>query len=243
MIEFNNVNITLSGRKILNDISLKINTGEIFCIVGRSGVGKSVMIKQLVGLLWPQTGSIKFMGREVTTMKDRELLQLRKECGMVFQNATLFDSMTCIENVALPLVKHHKMKFKDAEEKAHTYMSMVGVGHLANREPSVLGPGLKKLVSIARTLTMEPKAILFDEPTTGLDPLAARKFDELVKGSLFKTGVTQVVVSHDVRSIFDIANRVAMLHNGSLHFSGTPQELETGGDNVVNSFIKGEPID
>ncbi len=241
MIKYSNVHITLGGRKILNDISLTIKKGEIFCIVGRSGVGKSVMIKQLVGLLWPDSGSIKFMGREVTTMENQELLSLRKQCGMVFQQATLFDSMSCLDNVALPIRKHHKISHVKARERALGYMADVGISHLGERDPATLGPGLRKLVAIARTLTMEPEVILFDEPTTGLDPLAARKFDELVTGTLSKTGVTQIVVSHDVRSIFDIASRVAMLHEGHLHFVGTPKELEKNSDSVVNSFIKGQP--
>jgi phospholipid/cholesterol/gamma-HCH transport system ATP-binding protein len=243
VIDYKNINITLGGRRILNDISLHIGAGEIFCIAGRSGVGKSVMIKQLVGLLWPDSGSIKFMDREVTGMNDAELLQLRKECGMVFQHATLFDSMSCVDNVALPVLKHHRVSAALAREKALKYMADVGIEHLADRDPSAIGPGLRKLVAVARTLTMKPKAILYDEPTTGLDPPAARKFDRLVKGPLAEQGMTQVLVSHDVRSIFDVASKVALLHDGHLRFLGTPGELEISDDYVVRSFIKGENIE
>ncbi|MBN2531229.1 MAG: ATP-binding cassette domain-containing protein [Deltaproteobacteria bacterium] len=226
---------------MLRDVSISIGEGEIFCIVGRSGVGKSVMIKQLVGLLHPDEGSIRFKGREVVGMDDAALQNLRKECGMVFQHATLFDSMSCIENVALPIRRHQRLKPHHARERALMYMAEVGIEHLAEKDPATLGPGLRKLVAIARTLTMEPRAILFDEPTTGLDPLAARKFDELVTGTLAGANMTQVVVSHDVRSIFDIANKIAMLHEGRLRFLGTPGELETSNDAVVRNFILGQP--
>ncbi|MBN2341941.1 MAG: ATP-binding cassette domain-containing protein [Deltaproteobacteria bacterium] len=226
---------------MLSDVSLSIDEGEIFCIVGRSGVGKSVMIKQLVGLLHPDEGSIRFNGVEVVGMDEAGLQDIRKECGMVFQHATLFDSMSCLENVMLPILKHHALKPHKARERALMYMAEVGVEHLAEKEPATLGPGLRKLVAIARTLTMEPKAILFDEPTTGLDPLAARKFDQLVTGSLAGANMTQVVVSHDVRSIFDIANKIAMLHEGRVRFLGTPTELETSDDSVVRNFINGHP--
>ena len=241
MIDFDNISITLGGRRILTDISISISEGDVFCIVGRSGVGKSVMIKQLVGLLRPDVGSIRFEGEEVSTMNERQLTGLRRKCGMVFQHATLFDSMSCVDNVALPLRKHLKLSAVRARERALGYLAQVGVEHLADRDPATLGPGLRKLVAIARTMTMEPRAILFDEPTTGLDPLAARKFDALVTGSLARSRVTQVVVSHDVRSIFDIARRVAMLHEGRLRFLGTVQELAQCTDSVVRAFIEGKP--
>ena len=241
MIDYDNISITLGGRRILTDVTFCINKGEIFCIVGKSGVGKSVMIKQLVGLLRPDTGSIRFDGHEVTTMKDAQLTELRRRCGMVFQHATLFDSMSCVENVALPIRKHTRLSTAKVRERALMYLAQVGVEHLAYRDPATLGPGLRKLVAIARTMTMQPDAILFDEPTTGLDPLAARKFDALVTGNLATSGVTQVVVSHDVRSVFDIAQRVAMLHEGRLRFLGTTQELAQSADSVVRAFIEGRP--
>jgi len=241
MISYRGISITLGGRRILEDISLEIDEGEVFCIVGKSGVGKSVMIKQLVGLLHPDRGSIRFEDDEVTTMDEKRLTSLRRRCGMVFQHATLFDSMSCIENVALPLRKHYKLPSRRARERALGYLAQVGVSHLADRDPATLGPGLRKLVAIARTMTLEPRAILFDEPTTGLDPLAARKFDALVRGPLAASRVTQVVVSHDVRSVFDIANRVALLHEGRLRFVGTVQELAECTDSVVRAFIEGRP--
>jgi phospholipid/cholesterol/gamma-HCH transport system ATP-binding protein len=241
VIAFEGVGITLGGRRVLSDVSLTVREGEIFCIVGKSGVGKSVMIKQLVGLLRPDEGSIRFEGEEVTAMKGAQLTELRRRCGMVFQHATLFDSMSCVENVALPIRKHQGLASARARERALAYLAQVGVEHLAYRDPSTLGPGLRKLVAIARTMTMTPRAILFDEPTTGLDPLAARKFDALVTGALARSGVTQVVVSHDVRSVYDIAGRVAMLHEGRLRFLGTTQELAQCTDSVVRAFMEGRP--
>ena len=241
MIEYHNISIKLGGRQVLDNVSLKIKEGEVFCIVGKSGVGKSVMIKQLVGLLRPDSGEIFFDGQNVVGMNEQELTDLRRECGMVFQHATLFDSMSCVDNVALPIRKHRKIPAHRARMRALGYLSRLGVEHLAYRDPAALGPGLRKLVAIARTLTLSPRAILYDEPTTGLDPLAARKFDSLVTGPLAADGVTQVVVSHDVRSVFDIAERLVMLHEGRVRFLGTVQELAQTDDPVVRSFIEGAP--
>lgn len=241
MIEFENISISLAGKQILKDVSFNIRRGEIFCIMGQSGVGKSVLIKQLVGLLKPDQGKIRFEGDEVTTMNEAALTALRKKCGMVFQSATLFDSMSCLDNVALPIRKHLKIPPHRARLRALHYLSELSVDHLADRDPATLGPGLRKLVAIARTLTMEPQAILYDEPTTGLDPLAARKFDALVTGKLAAAGLTQVVVSHDVRSIIDIAERVVMLHEGGIRFLGTISELLATRDSVVRGFIQGRP--
>jgi phospholipid/cholesterol/gamma-HCH transport system ATP-binding protein len=240
MIAFENVSISLANRQILKDISLTVRAGEVFCIMGHSGVGKSVLIKQLVGLLKPDKGKILFEGEDVTKMNEKALTALRKKCGMVFQSATLFDSMSCINNVALPIRKHLKIPDHRARIHALRYLSDLGVEHLAERDPSALGPGLRKLVAVARTLTLEPKAVLYDEPTTGLDPLAARKFDALV-GRLSASGLTQVVVSHDVRSVMDIADRVVMLHEGKIRFLGTVEALTACDDPVVRGFIEGRP--
>ena len=241
MISYEHVSISLGGKSILKDISVEIEPGEIFCIVGRSGVGKSVMIKQLVGLLKPDAGAILFEGDDVSRMSEAELARLRRQCGMVFQAATLFDSMSCLDNVALPIRKHMKLSQVRARTRALGYLSQLGVEHLAERDPAALGPGLRKLIAVARTLTMEPRAILYDEPTTGLDPLAARKFDALVTGRLAGSGITQVVVSQDVRSVLDIADRVVMLHKGAIQFLGTVRELAVTDDPVVRSFLEGRP--
>jgi phospholipid/cholesterol/gamma-HCH transport system ATP-binding protein len=241
MIEFENVSISLNGKGVLKDISLTIQPGEVFCIMGESGVGKSVLIKQLVGLLRPDKGSIRFDGEEVTTMNEDELTVLRKKCGMVFQFATLFDSMSCLDNVALPLRKHLNIPLHRARLRALHYLSELGVDHLADRDPASLGPGLRKLVAIARTLTLDPMAILYDEPTCGLDPIAARKLDALISGKLVASGLTQVVVSHDVRSVVDIADRLVMLHEGEVRFLGTVHNLTECDDPVVRRFIEGRP--
>ncbi len=241
MIEFENISIRLNGKDVLRDISFTVRRGEVFCIMGESGVGKSVLIKQLVGLLRPDTGKIRFDGEEVTGMNDDELLALRKKCGMVFQFATLFDSMSCLDNVALPIRKHLNLPLHRARLRALHYLTELSVEHLADRDPSSLGPGLRKLVAIARTLTLDPEAVLYDEPTTGLDPLAARKLDALISGKLASLGLTQIVVSHDVRSIVDIADRLAMLHEGEIRFLGTVDELSACVDPVVRRFIEGRP--
>jgi phospholipid/cholesterol/gamma-HCH transport system ATP-binding protein len=241
MIAYDHVSISLGGRTILKDVSVEIEAGEIFCIMGRSGVGKSVMIKQLVGLLKPDAGAIRFEGENVVDMSEKELMALRRQCGMVFQAATLFDSMSCLDNVALPLRKHFKLSNARARMQALSYLTELGVAHLAERDPAALGPGLRKLIAIARTMTLTPKAILYDEPTTGLDPLAARKFDAMVTGKVAAAGITQVVVSHDVRSVVEIADRLIMLHEGRVRFLGTPADLARTDDPIVQGFIEGRP--
>ncbi len=241
MIEYENVSISLGGRQILKNISLTVNKGEIFCIMGQSGVGKSVLIKQLVGLMRPNEGAIRFEGEDVTVMNEKQLTVLRKKCAMVFQSSTLFDSMSCLDNVALPIRKHLKLPQHRARMRALHYMSELGIEHLAERAPSVLGPGLQKMVAVARTLTLEPKAILYDEPTTGLDPLAARKFGSLVSNKLSLSGLTQIVVSHDVRSVVDIADRLIMLHEGEIRFMGTVRDLAVTSDRTVRNFVEGRP--
>jgi phospholipid/cholesterol/gamma-HCH transport system ATP-binding protein len=223
-------------------VSFDVQPGEVFFIVGASGVGKSVLIKQLIGLLRPDSGEIWLDGAEVSQLSEEALYSFRKRCAMVFQHSTLFDSMTCLENVALPLRKHRQLKPADAAHEAHKRLAQVRMQEFADRYPAELGDGLRKRVAIARALTLDPTYILFDEPTTSLDPVSARRVDALIRQLSQDLGVTCVVVSHDLTSIFGISDRIAMLYQGELRLLGSPAEFRASEDPLVQQFINGRAV-
>jgi phospholipid/cholesterol/gamma-HCH transport system ATP-binding protein len=239
MIEFRGVKKAFGGKPVLRGLDLRVDKGEVMFVIGTSGVGKSVAIKHLVGLIRPDEGEILLDGVRVDHLSERELYPIRKRCGMVFQNATLFDSMTILENVALPLRKHKKLGQRAAEAEARKRLEQVHMEAFADRFPASLGDGMRKRAAIARTLTLEPEAVLFDEPTTGLDPVSARRIDKLIRELSDQLGVTSVVVSHDLVSIFAIADRIAFLYQGVVHKCGTRRDFETSDDPVVRQFIGG----
>ena len=241
MITFENITKSFGPKLVLEDVSVSIRDHEIFFIVGQSGVGKTVFIKMLIGLLIPDGGRIVMDGEEVTKLDEKGLLRIRKKCGMVFQHSTLFDSLTMLENVALPIQKHRKLGLGKAEKEAMTYMRMVHMEEFSQRFPSSLGDGLKKQVAIARTLTLEPSYVLFDEPTTGLDPISARRVDSLITELTRTLDVTSIVVSHDLKSIFQVADRIMMLYKGKIRMLGTPDEFRRSADPIVRQFVSGNP--
>ncbi len=214
MIEFRGIWKSFGGSPVLSGLDLTVARGECLFIIGTSGVGKSVTIKQLVGLLRPDAGEIFFDGQRVDDLPERDLFAIRKRCGMVFQASTLFDSMTIVENVALPLRKHKHLGQRAAEKEAMARLAQVHMEAFAHRYPSELGDGMRKRAAIARTLTLEPEVVLFDEPTTGLDPISARRIDRLIRELCDNLHVTSLVVSHDLTSIFSIADRIAFLYQG-----------------------------
>ncbi len=238
-IEWKGVTKAFSGKPVLRGMNLAITKGEVMFIIGTSGVGKSVAIKHLVGLLAIDAGEIWFDGQRVDVLPERSLAPLRKRIGMVFQSSTLFDSMTLEENVALPLRKHGKLRHKDALIEARKRLAQVYMDDYATRYPAELSDGMRKRAAIARTLALTPEVVLFDEPTTGLDPVSARRIDRLIRELAEKLGVTAVVVSHDPPSIFGIADRVAMVYHGVVHAIATPAELRASADPIVQQFING----
>ncbi len=238
-IEFREVKKSFSGKAVLKGLTLSIRHGEVMFIIGTSGVGKSVTIKHLIGLLRPDEGECWFQGRRVDQLKEAELFEVRKKMAMVFQSSTLFDSLTLLENVALPLQKHRGMREREAEVEALKFLSQVQLADFAHRSPAEVGDGIRKRAAIARALTMEPEAVLFDEPTTGLDPVSARRVDRLILRLARELGVTCVVVSHDLPSIFGIADRIAFIYRGVAHVVGTPAELRSSSDPIVQQFISG----
>ena len=238
-LEFRDIHKAFSGQPVLRGIDLHVDDGEVLFIIGTSGVGKSVTIKHIIGLLRPDRGEILVDGEDVTRLKERETYALRRQAQLVFQHATLFDSLTVLENVMLPLQKHRRLSATEARKEALAQLRRTGMEAFAERLPADLGDGLRKRVAIARSLTLEPKVLLFDEPTTGLDPVAARRVDALI-AQLKDDGVTQIVVSHDLESIFGVADRIAFVYQGRIHASGTPQALRDSDDPILRQFLRGE---
>jgi phospholipid/cholesterol/gamma-HCH transport system ATP-binding protein len=239
-IEFRSVEKSFSGKAVLRDLSMSVQRGEVFYIVGTSGVGKSVTIKHLVGLLRVDAGEIWFDGKRVDGYSEAEFDRVRRRVGMVFQNSTLFDSMTLADNVALPLRKHGGLRSSAAYREAIELLRRVDMHDYAERYPAELSDGMRKRAAIARTLAGKPDVMLFDEPTTGLDPMSARRIDALIRQLANETGLTALVVSHDLPSIFAIADRVAFLYQGRVYAVGSPTELRDGGDAIVRQFLHGE---
>ncbi len=239
-IRFVDIHKSFGPKRVLDGVSFDVRDGECFFIIGASGVGKSVLIKHLIGLLRPDSGDIFLGDHEVSRLSEQALGPVRMKCAMVFQNSTLFDSMTCAENVALPLRKHRGMSFADAVSDARERLERVQMERFADAYPAELGDGMRKRVAIARALTLDPEYVLFDEPTTSLDPVSARRTDVLIRRLCDELGVTSIVVSHDLVSIFDIADRIAMLYKGHVRKLGTRDEFRETDDPVVRQFIRGE---
>jgi len=239
-VEWKDVYKAFSGKPVLTGMSLAVNKGEVMFIIGTSGVGKSVTIKHLIGLLRIDAGEIWFDGARIDQLPERAFPPIRKRIGMVFQSSTLFDSMTLAENVALPLRKHQRMSHAAAIEEARKRLEQVHMARHADRYPAELSDGMRKRAAIARTLALSPEVVLFDEPTTGLDPVSARRVDRLIRELADQLGVTAIVVSHDPPSIFGVADRVAFLYQGVVHTVATPAELRASDDPIVQQFIGGK---
>jgi phospholipid/cholesterol/gamma-HCH transport system ATP-binding protein len=238
-IEYKDVTKAFAGKPVLRGMNLAIDRGEVMFIIGTSGVGKSVTIKHLIGLLRIDRGEIWFDGQRIDQLPERSLAPLRKRIGMVFQSSTLFDSMTLAENVALPLRKHQRMAWAAALAEAKHRLAQVYMAEHADRYPAELSDGMRKRAAIARTLALDPEVVLFDEPTTGLDPVNARRIDRLIRELAQSLGVT-AVVSHDLPSTFGIAGRVAFLYQGVVHLVATPDQLRASPDPIVQQFIGGK---
>jgi phospholipid/cholesterol/gamma-HCH transport system ATP-binding protein len=246
VISFRHLKKAFGPKVILRDVSFDVEDGEVFFIIGQSGAGKSVMIKHLIGLLAPDDGEIWLDGEEISKFTEKQMYDVRMKCAMVFQHSTLFDSMSCIDNVALPLRKHKKLSVQEAREQARDRLAQVHMTRYADRFPPELGDGMQKRVAIARALTLEPRYVLFDEPTTSLDPVSARRVDALIRELSDTLGVTSIVVSHDLTSIFSIGDRIVMLYQGFVRKLGTPEEFKNSGDPIIDQFINGRadgPID
>lgn len=241
MIEFRNITKSFGSKRVLNGVSITVQPGEVFFIIGASGAGKSVLVKHLVGLLRPDSGQVFLDGVDITLYSEEQFYPIRKRCAMVFQNSTLFDSMTLLDNVALPIRKHLKVSVREARRLGMAKLEMVGMEKEGDRYPSDFGDGMRKKVAIARALTLDPEFIIFDEPTTGIDPISANIVDKLIRRLADVHKVTSVVISHDLRSIFGIADRIAMLYKGEFVLDGPPETFRNSPDPIVQQFIQGLP--
>jgi len=230
------------GTNVVHDgVSFTVYDGEIFVVIGPSGTGKSVLLKQIAGLIKPDSGRIYVYGMDVLNLKGEELIKFRETLTYVFQNGALFDSLPVWYNVAFYLIEKKGIKEEDAKEKAKYYLSLLGLSGTEDLYPSELSGGMRKRVAVARALCMNPKCILFDEPTSGLDPVMTAVLDRLILKLKREFGKTCVVVSHDMTSTFRIADRVAVLWNGKIVEVGTPEEIKRSENPVVRQFISGEP--
>ncbi len=240
-IEFRGIKKSFGPKHVLRGVDLDVQKGQVFFIIGQSGAGKSVMVKHLIGLLRPDEGRIYLDGVDITDLSEQEFYPIRKRCAMVFQNSTLFDSMSLLENVVLPIRKHLDVSMKQAQEMAHEKLRLVGMDAFADSYPADFGDGMRKKVAIARALTLDPEFVIFDEPTTGIDPISAAMVDKLIRHLSDNLGVTSIVISHDLRSIFGIADRIAMLYKGKLMLDGTQDDFRHSEDPIVQQFINGRP--
>ncbi|PIW69025.1 MAG: ABC transporter ATP-binding protein [Ignavibacteriales bacterium CG12_big_fil_rev_8_21_14_0_65_30_8] len=238
MIEIENLHKSFDEKQVLKGIDLKIDTGETIAIIGSSGCGKSVLIKHIVGLLSPDKGVVKVEDKDISTLGPNQLYQLRKKFGFLFQGSALFDSMTVEENVALPLVENKsKISEKDIENLVAEKLELVGLQGTQKLKPADLSGGMKKRAALARALITVPEYILYDEPTTGLDPIMSNNIDNLIKDLSEKLNVTSVVVTHDMYSVKKVASSVAMIYEGKIYFHGKPKELLNSKDKVIVDFI------
>ncbi|MCX5703783.1 MAG: ABC transporter ATP-binding protein [Candidatus Omnitrophica bacterium] len=239
MIEIQEVTKSFDTHKVLDKTNLKINTGSTCVIIGRSGCGKSVLLKHIVGILRPDSGRVFVDGKEVGKLRDKDLTALRMKIGMFFQGGALFDSLTVAENVGFGLIEHSQISRKELLERVEESLCLVGLCGIGNLAPSELSGGMKKRVALARSICMKPEIILYDEPTTGVDPITADSINELIKTLHDKLKVTSIVVTHDMKSAYKVADRIAMLYQGKIIEEGTPEEIQNTQHPVVHQFING----
>ena len=238
MIEIKNLHKQFEDNYVLKGVNLTIKGGETLAIIGRSGCGKSVLLKHIVGLLFPDEGSVFIEGKNINEMNTQELYTVRRRFGYLFQGSALFDSMSVEENVWLPLAENND-QFTRAEidDIVEEKLELVGLPDIQKLKPSELSGGMKKRVGLARALVTNPDYILYDEPTTGLDPIMSDSIDGLIKHLNEKLNVTSIVVTHDMFSVKNVAEKISMMHDGKIYFSGTPQEIIDSEDSVIKEFI------
>ncbi|MCM8800970.1 MAG: ABC transporter ATP-binding protein [Candidatus Omnitrophica bacterium] len=239
MIEIIELSKSFNNHKVLDNLSLRVDKGSTCVVIGRSGCGKSVLLKHIIGILKPDKGKIFIDGKEVTTLKEKELNQLRLKIGMVFQGGALFDSLTVEENVGFGLTEHNQIKSEELEERINESLRLVGLEGIKHLMPSELSGGMKKRVALARAICIRPEIILYDEPTTGVDPITADGINTLIRNLHDKLKVTSIVVTHDMKSAYKIADKIAMLYQGRIIAEGSPSQIQNTDNPVVYQFING----
>ncbi|MFZ1731293.1 MAG: ABC transporter ATP-binding protein [Bacteroidota bacterium] len=230
--KFNDDNLVLRG------VDLEIQTGETIAIVGQSGCGKSVLLKHIIGLLTPDEGEVLIDGKDVHRITEKELYALRGRFGFLFQGAALFDSMTVLDNIALGLVENSSLSEKEMRDIVAEKLAMVGLPGIEDKKPAELSGGMRKRVGLARALATNPDYLLYDEPTTGLDPVMSNQIDALIAELTRKLNATSIVVTHDMFSVYNIVDRVALMHEGKIYYTGTPADFRASADPVIHDFIE-----
>ena len=239
MIEIKNLHKSFDNNQVLQGVDLQINQGETLAIIGPSGCGKSVLLKHIVRLLQPDKGCVCIEGKNIDDLNETELYEVRKLFGFLFQGAALFDSMTIEENISLPLIENdYNLSQNELDKIVSEKLELVGLPGIQKKKPSELSGGMKKRVGLARALVTNPKYILYDEPTTGLDPIMSDSIDELIVHLNKEVNVTSIVVTHDMFSVKNVADKVSMMHNGKIYFSGTYNEILNSNDSVIQNFVK-----
>ncbi|HNV77503.1 MAG TPA: ABC transporter ATP-binding protein [Gemmatimonadaceae bacterium] len=241
MISLKNVHKAFGSKKVLQGFTLDVAEGETMVIIGYSGSGKSVAIKHIVGLLEPDEGNVVVDGLDVPKLSRRDLYALRARIGYVFQFAALFDSLSIGENVAMGLRKQGQLSPKEIADRVHEVLELVDLPNVQDRFPAELSGGMRKRVGLARAIALRPKYILYDEPTTGLDPVTSAVIDELMVRMREKLGVTSIVITHDMRSAYHVGSKIAMLYEGKVRQVGTVDEIRNSADPIVRQFVEGRP--
>ncbi len=231
---------TFDDHQVLQGLDLEIEEGEILTILGGSGTGKSVLLRMMIGLLKPDAGRILIEGQDLVPLPEDDLLKVRRKVGMLFQGAALFDSLTVLENVAFPLREHTRMTAGEIRDRVAEVLALVGMAGTEEKVPAELSGGMRKRVGLARAIALTPRLVLYDEPTTGLDPRNVEKINELITDLRAKLRVTSVVVTHDLQSAFRISDRVALLSEGRIAGTGTPAEIGQSQSPVVQEFLAGQ---
>ncbi len=240
VVEVSNLVRKFGDRSVIDNLSFTIHRGETLVIMGGSGCGKSTLLRHIIGVMKPTSGSVKIFGEEITTMNDRQIEDIRRRFGMLFQSGALLASLTVGENVALPLLQHTDLSDEEIQETVTGKLQMVGLNGFNNLKPSEISGGMRKRVGLARALALDPELLFSDEPTSGLDPIMTAVVDKLTLELTRAEGMTAVVVTHDMTSAFRIATRMIMLGRGKILAQGTPDEIRTHPDPEVQQFINGE---
>lgn len=239
MIEARDLKKSFGAHRVLDGVSFSIEKGESAVIIGASGGGKSILLKHLIGLLQPDEGDVLIEGESIARKNERQLIEVRRKFGMLFQSAALFDSMTVEENVGFVLRRERKLKESEIKERVAEVLDMVNLGGTQEKKPAELSGGMRKRVGLARAIVYRPEIVLYDEPTTGLDPIVADSIDQLMLRVVERLKVTSIVVTHDMRSARCVGQRILMLHEGKIYASGTPDEIFQSKDPIVHRFVNG----
>jgi phospholipid/cholesterol/gamma-HCH transport system ATP-binding protein len=242
MIEIIDLHKRFGALQVLRGLNLTVEKGESMTVIGGSGSGKSVLLKHIIGLLFPDRGRVIIDGRELNKLDEYGLNELRKKFGMLFQGAALFDSLTVWENVGFSLKQHTKLSDKEIRKIATDKLALVGLKDIEDKMPSDLSGGMKKRVGLARAIAMDAEIILYDEPTTGLDPISADSINDLIVDLRKKLGVTSVAITHDMQSAYKISDRIAMLYKGEIQEIGTPEQIRNTTNPIVRQFITGSAM-